>query len=460
MNETHSPAERIRQFLIILGPIIITQVALSAMNVVDTMMSGRYGAEDLAGVAIGSNLWLPVATGFSGILTAVTPIVAQLIGARRDNAVPGILLQGIYLALALAAGVLIVGALTIGPLLTAMELESEVRRIAHQYLVGLLWGLAPLFVYTVLRSFIDALGQTGATMAITLTSLPINVLFNYALIYGKFGFPELGGVGAGYASAITYWLILLLAIVVISRRQPFVQYPVFARLAKIEFATWGEQLRIGLPIGLSILLEVGIFSSVAILMSRFGTATLAAHQAAINFATFLYMIPLSIAMALTIVVGFEVGARRINDAVEYRRLGLSASITMACVCAAVLYFFGDAIARLYTADPEVLTLVHTFVAYVIFFQFSDALAAPIQGTLRGYKDVTVTLVLSLFSYWMVGLPLGHVLSTLPALGPKGYWVGLITGLAVGALGLSIRLRYVERMHRQSPHVHPAEVTSR
>ena len=287
-------------------------------------------------------------------------------------------------------------------------------------------------------------------MAITMLSLPINVVLNYALIFGAWGFPRLGGVGAGYATAATYWIIAAIAVVFVVRVEPFRSYRVFRRWEKPSWRAWLEQLRIGVPNGFAIFFEVGIFAAVALLMSSFGTITVAAHQAAINFGGLLYMVPMSISMALTIAVGYEVGARRIDDAMQYSRLGIGTSVGMAIVSALGLIFFREHVAGWYTGDPVVRPLAESFLFYVIFFQLSDAIAAPIQGILRGFKDVNVTLLVALVSYWGIGLPLGYVLAGYTTLGPYGYWIGLISALAAGALGLALRLRYVRRQHSPLP----------
>ncbi|WP_273835442.1 MATE family efflux transporter [Guptibacillus sedimenti] len=447
MYPTNSLKEKIKLLIVILYPILITQVGLYSMNFVDTLMSGRAGANDLAGVAIGSSLWVPVFTGLSGILLAITPIVSHYIGAKQEDRVSFSVLQGIYLSIALSLSILVVGSFILDPILNTMDLQDNVAQIAKEYLIGLSFGIVPLFIYSVLRSFFDALGQTRTTMLVTLTSLPINVFFNYVLIFGKWGFPKLGGVGAGYASAITYWFILLIALLVVIKVRPFSAYGVFKRFYPVSFSTWKEQLKIGVPIGFSIFFEVSIFAAVTLLMSTYSTETIAAHQAAINFASLLYMIPLSISMALTIAIGFEVGARRLQDAKHYSYMGIAFAVGMALFSALCLYLFNDAVASWYTSNQNVFDLIKVFLIYAIFFQLSDAVAAPIQGALRGYKDVNVTLVMSLISYWVIGLPSGFILAKYTAFGPYGYWVGLSTGLFVAAITLFLRLRYVQQSTR-------------
>ncbi|MEC0272887.1 MATE family efflux transporter [Peribacillus frigoritolerans] len=445
MNQTYTKSQKIRLLFYILIPILITQISMYAMTFFDVMMSGQYSTQDVAGVSIGSSLWTPVYTGLSGILIALTPVVSQLVGSRQSKSVSYSVMQAIYLAMALALFILIIGAFSLNPVLNAMDLEDSVHMVAHDYLIALSLGIIPLFIYNALRAFIDALGQTRISMIITLCALPVNVLFNYLLIYGKFGFPELGGVGSGYATAITYWLIALVAILVVIKINPFSTYQVFTEFFQVSWKEWRALLLIGVPIGLAIFFETSIFSAVTLLMSKYDTVTIASHQIAMNFASLLYMIPLSISMALTIVIGFEIGAARYKDAKEYSWIGISMALTMSLVLSTILFLFREPVASLYTKDHEVMMLTSHFLIYAIFFQISDALQAPIQGILRGYKDVNVTFAMSLVSYWILGLPIGYFFAKFTDMGAFGYWIGLISGLALGAIGLAARLRFIQQV---------------
>ncbi|MGM0710451.1 MATE family efflux transporter [Brevibacillus parabrevis] len=444
MNETYSLKEKWRQFLTVLLPILISQLALFSMTFADTIMSGHASPTDLAGVAIGASLWTPVQAGLTGILMAVMPMVAQMVGAGKRDQVPYTVMQALYLSVAIAVGVMIVGGLLLDPILNWMQLEPEVSTIARGFLHAIGLGIIPMFLYTVLRCFIDALGQTRVTMFITLLSLPINVLLNYAFIFGHFGLPRLGGIGAGYASAITYWCILLISLVVVNRVPPFVEFGMFSTFYRISLKAWKELLKLGLPIGFSIFCEVSIFAAVTLFMSEYSTITIAAHQAAMNFASFLYMVPLSISMALTIVVGFEVGAKRFQDAKQYSYLGVGIALGIALMFGVSLLMFSKQVAGFYTTDIEVLELAQHFLMYSILFLISDAVAAPIQGVLRGYKDVTVPFIVALVSYWVIGLPLGYILAKFTSLAAFGYWIGLITGLAAGAIFLFGRLLSLQK----------------
>jgi multidrug resistance protein, MATE family len=448
MVQTYTKGQKLKQFFLILLPILITQLSMYAMNFFDTIMAGNYSSTDLAGVAIGSSIWVPIFTGLSGILLSVTPIVSQLIGAGEKKGVSFSVIQGIYVSTVMAFIVIGIGSIFLDPFLNMMQLDDKVQQIAHDYLVALSFGIFPLFMYQVCRSFIDALGMTRTTMIITLLSLPVNVALNYVFIYGALFVPPFGGVGAGYASAITYWFILFVAIWIIDQRVPFQQFRIWRQVQPVDLRKWKEILIIGVPIGLSIFFETSIFSAVTLLMSPFGTVTVASHQAALNFASMLYMVPLSISMALTIVVGFEVGARRFKDASTYSFLGISIAVGLSFFCGLLLFIYKDVVAALYTDDSNVLTLTSQFLLYAVFFQLSDAIQAPVQGALRGYKDVNVTFLMAFISYWIIGLPLGYMLANFTLLGPFGYWLGLITGLAAGAVTLSYRLWWVQKKYRK------------
>lgn len=447
MYKTVTLSKKIRLLLSLLGPILITQVTMSAMTFTNTVMSGRASTDDLAGVAIGSSIWVPVYTGLSGILLGLTPIISQMIGANKRKDIPFALIQAVYLAFSIAITVFLIGWGTMDLLLNHMGLTGHVRTIASHYLLALSAGIIPLFIYNAIRCFIDAHGQTKITMIITFTALPINILFNDLFIFGHLGFPRLGGVGAGVASAISYWVVMGMAILFVVKLQPFAGYRLFRRFYPLSLKAWKKLLKLGVPIGFSLFFETSIFSAVTLLMSQFSTIVIAAHQAAINFASLLYMMPFSMSLALTIAVSYEAGAKRFNDAMQYSFLGIGIAFTIGLLFAVGLFFFNQDIAFLYTRSEPVARMIQHFLLYAIFFQLSDAIAAPIQGALRGYKDVNVTFIMALVSYWVIGLPLGFILARFTAFGPFGYWIGFISGLGTGAVCLFSRLIVIQRKRK-------------
>ncbi|QAS51785.1 MATE family efflux transporter [Halobacillus litoralis] len=449
MYETKTLREKIKLFTVILLPILITQIGMYAMNFFDTIMSGKSGADQLAGVAIGSSIWVPVFTGLNGILMAISPIVAQLKGAKKDREITYSVKQGVYLAIVLATLIGVIGFFMLDPILSLMDIESEVNHVAKYYLITLGIGIVPLFVFNILRSFVDALGMTKISMFVILLTLPTNILFNYIFIFGKWGAPELGGVGAGIASALTYWVSFCIIILIIHKLTPLKRYKIFKNWMKPSFKEWWNQLRIGVPIGFAIFFETSIFAAVTFFMTAYDTNTIAAHQAAINFASFLYMVPLSIAFALTIAVGFEVGAGRYKEARTYSYMGITLAVMMSIIAGLVLFIFDDTVARMYSSNETVIELTKNFIFFAIFFQLSDGFGAPLQGILRGYKDVNITLLMAFISYWGIGLPSGYLLATYTSLGPYGYWLSLTIGLTAGAVTLLIRMIHLQKGHLKS-----------
>ena len=450
LYHAQSTKDKIKLFLLIMWPILITQVGYNAMGLFDTIMSGKYGTDDLAGVAIGSNLWMPVFVAINGVLLAITPIISQLVGAKKQEQIAPSVTQALYLAFFISIGVIAAGIFLVDPVLTLMKLETNVHYIAKQYLIGLSFGIIPLFLSCVIRNFFDSQGHTWITMFIILIAVPFNIVLNYFLIYGKYGFPELGGAGAGYATAATYWFILAMSILLTFLVEKMKVHKLLLSWPKISLRAWKSQLAIGIPIGLSVFFEASIFSLVALFMgSMFDTTTIAAHQAAASWSGMMFMIPLSISMALTILVGFEVGARRLSHAKAYSKIGVFSAVGVIGTLAIILFFNRDIVSYWFTDSSEVALLAQQFLIFVIFFQLSDSAQASLQGALRGYKDVTLPFIIALVSYWIIGIPFGYFLAARTELGPYGFWLGIIAGLSCAAIGFLIRLRYIQRTSQQS-----------
>ena len=435
--------DKLRRLLSVMLPIICTQIAIMGMNFFDASMSGQAGDVDLAGAAIGGNIWMPIQTGISGILMAAMPLVANLLGAGEKEKITVVVRHGLVLALGFALLVLGCGIAFLPHFLQGMGLAPEVYHVALLYLAGLGLGVVPFFMITPLRSLVDTLGYTHLTMRIYLLALPINACLNYVLIFGKLGLPRLGGVGAGVASGLTFWLLLAIFAWVVSRLEPFKSYHIFGFVRPV-YSWLKEYLRIGVPMGISIFMETSIFGVVALFIAKFGTETIAAHQAALNFSSLIYMLPLSFSLALTIVVGVEYGAKNYQGARDYVTIGLQTSLGIAGFYMLAEYFLREQIAFIYTNNVEVVALVKVFLLYAIGWQAGDAIAAPIQGILRGYKDVSATFWASMLAYWGICLPLGLFLDYQVGNGAFAYWQSLDCGVISSATLLSIRLIWLQR----------------
>lgn len=435
--------DKLRRLLSVMLPIIGTQIAIMGMNFFDASMSGQASDADLAGAAIGGNIWMPVQTGISGVLMAAMPLVANFLGAGERQKITVVVRHGLLLAVSFALLVLAGGAAFLPRFLQNMGLAPEVYHVALWYLAGLGLGTIPFFMITPLRSLVDTLGYTKLTMKVYLLALPINACLNYVLIFGKLGLPRLGGIGAGVASGLTYWLLLGIFAFIVLRLEPFHSYRVLGFVSPCW--TWlKEYLRLGVPMGVSIFMETSIFGVVALFIAKFGTEVIAAHQAALNFSSLIYMLPLSFSLALTIVVGVEYGAKNFQGARDYVHIGLQASFGIAGFYMLAEYFLRGQIALIYTNNPEVVLLVKTFLLYAIGWQAGDAAAAPIQGILRGYKDVNATFWASMLAYWGICLPLGLFLDYKMQHGALAYWQSLDFGVFSSAILLSIRLIWLQR----------------
>lgn len=437
-------AVRLRRLLDVMIPILITQTAIMAMNFCDSAMSGHAGAVHLAGTAIGGNLWMPVMASLNGILLGSIPIIAHLLGRGERQNIGRVVRHTMLLATAFSLLLLVVGVLFLDRLLGTFGLEPQVHYIAKMYIAAIGVGVLPFFLSTALRALVDTSGYTGITMKIYLLALPVNAFLNYCLIFGKFGAPALGGIGAGLATGITYWLEFFIFVWVVHKLPAFAPLRIFTDKFKFDMAQLRENLSLGVPMGMAIFMEASIFGVIAIFIAKFGTVIIAAHQAAMSFTSLLYMVPLSFSMSLTIVVGVEAGARCFGEALRYSLLGIACNITVAVLLTIFVLFDREFIAGLYTSEPVIIRQTIGFLFYAMFFQVMDATAAPIQGILRGYKDVKATFWAGLAAYWLICLPLGCYFDYCLNLGPSSYWLSLDIGLLCAVLFLGGRFWYLQR----------------
>lgn len=441
----------IRQLMILAWPIMIAQIAQNSMGFVDTLMSARAGSEDLAAIALGTSLWIPVYLAFSGVLMAVTPTVAHLVGGKKDTETPGIFQQGVWLALVL--GLISVWLLqNTDPLLALLSLEASLHDKTQRYLAAISWGFPALMLYQTIRGFSEGFGKTRAIMKIALLALAFNIPLNYIFIFGKFGLPEMGGVGCGWASAIVMWIMLLTGVIYTRTSSQFKPLPLWRPWHRPQVTSMLQLLRLGTPIGIALLIEASMFSVIALLLAPFGEITLAAHQITISYTGMVFMIPLSIAMALTIRVGQLQGSGNSHHARFAAITGVGLTLVVAMITTLLTLLLAPQITKLYIDDPEIASLAILLLMIAALFQFSDALQVSAAGALRGYKDTFIPLMLIFVSFWLIGLPAGYLLGLTdfirPAMGAAGFWYGLLIGLSAGAVMLMTRLNRVSK-HAQT-----------
>ncbi len=446
----------LKELLYLSGPILGAQLATTGMGFVDTSMAGQYSAEDLAAIAIGASIWIPAYLLIRGIIMATTPTVAHLYGAGQSDKIGSPVRQASWIALALS----LIGILFLqnsGWILSLMDVPTALAERTSEYLIALSWGIPAICLYQVLACYCEGRSQTKPAMVFSLLALLLNIPMNYVLIYGNFGFPELGGVGCGYATAVCFWLMFLLMFFYTRFSSRHKDSGIYDRWEKPDNTAIINHLKLGVPMGLAIFFEASIFSAVALVIGKLGAVTVAGHQVALNFSSITFMVPLSISMGITIRTGQALGAKKPEEAAFAGYAGICTTLLTAGISASIMLFFPEWITSIYTKDPAVSALAAELLFFAALFQFADGIQVASNGALRGYKDTRVPMVLILVACWFVALPLGYMLGlthiiTEP-MGPHGLWIGLVTALSLAALQLAIRFRIISR--REIDKVKPA-----
>ncbi|KXS39551.1 MAG: multidrug resistance protein, MATE family [Halomonadaceae bacterium T82-2] len=450
-------------------PICGAQLAQSGMSVADVIMAGRASARDLAAVSVGSSLWLPLMLFMTGALMGLTPIVAQLVGADRIPAVRAPVHQALWLALVF--GVLAGLALVFGvaPVFTLLGVPEGVAALSADYLRMVAIGMPGVALYQALRAFADGMNHTRPTLWISLVGLAVNIPSNYVLIYGGAGIeavlggatparlaglPALGARGCGVATAIAMWTMCLTMFAYTRRSRVLAPVRLWRTLCPPQRRQLAELLQVGLPIGVAIFVEVTLFTLIALLVARLGEVTVAAHQVALNYTSILFMLPLSLAMALTVRVGNTLGRGEPERARFVTLVGLGVGIVAALLNDLLMWLTAGPVVALYTPNPGVQSLALSLIGLALIYQVSDALQVTLAGALRGYKDTRIIMAITLVAYWLVGLGGGWLLAGghwpgLAPLGVRGYWLGLTAGLSVAAALLGWRLHVISRLPRRA-----------
>ena len=415
------------------------------MGFVDTIMVGRLGPEALAGVALGNSTFFFCFIVCLGVVQAVGPMVSQAYGAGERVPIERSVRQGLWLGAVLAIPAMAL-LWNVGPLLLMLGQTETAVAQAQGYLRAIVWGFLPGLWFMALRSFVEGLSRPLPVTIITFVGVGLNVLANYALMFGAWGFPALGLVGTGWASTLVFWFLFGALALFVVRIEPFAQYRIFAGLRTPDLATFRELVRIGWPMGISSGIEAGLFMITALLVGTLGATPLAAHQVALQCAAFTFMVPLGVGIAGSVRVGQAAGR---GDAEGVRRAGYAAvglaSVFM--VGAAILFWtVPETIVALYldTGAPENAPVVELAVALLgvaAVFQVFDGVQVAASGSLRGLKDTRVPMVIALATYWGVGLTTGYLIGLQWGGGARGLWWGLVVGLAAAAVLLLWRFQW-------------------
>ena len=418
-------------------PVAAVQLGIMAMGVTDTIMVGHVSPAALASTALG-NLYFFIAGIFGqGTLMALDPVISQAVGANDEEAIARALQRGLLLALALT----IVTCATFIPVRAVLGLlnqPAEVIPDAATYVHIAIPGVFPFDAFIVFRQSLQALGRVAPVLWTVLAANLLNAGLNWVFIFGNLGSPAMGVGGASLATSIGRWAmaLVLLAIAANDLRHRLTPW----RAESGAIAPLMRMLRLGIPIGVQYLLEYGAFAAAALLMGVLGTTQMAAHQIAINLASFTFMVPLGVSTATAVMVGHAIGA---GDEAQARRsaiAGMMSGTAFMCLSALAFRLFPGALARAYTGDATVVALAATLIPIAGVFQVFDGVQAVAAGVLRGIGDTHAPAIINVVGFWLIGLPVSWWLAFREGGGAVGLWWGIVVGLGAVALILLARVR--------------------
>jgi len=428
-----------RQLAKLALPLVLAQLAQNSMSFIDTLMVGDLGKSDLAGIALGSTLFHFVMMIGIGIVLAVSPTVSQATGAKDEPTCGRALRQGLWLGLILFFPAFLV-LWNSYPVLIWMR-QSEASALASsQYLRAISWGLLPSLWMVAMRGYLEGKSNVRPIMLICFAGVGLNIFFNNALMFGKYGFPEFGLVGTGYASSIVFlcMFLMMLSYVLFTYKAQL-----FKEFWKPDFSMLWELIRIGAPISATIAFEGTLFHATAVLIGTISDDQLAAHAVALSTASFAFMIPLGLAIATSVRVGNEIGAGSVDKAEIAGRVGMIACVCTMCFTGLLMFLFPKVIVGQFLdlADPvndNVIGFAVSFLLIAALFQVADGLQVAANLSLRGLKDTTASMVITLISFWCVGAVVGLLLCYKAGLSGAGLWWGMVAGLATAAFLLTWR----------------------
>lgn len=439
-----STSKELKLLITLALPVFLAQIAQTSMGFVDTVVAGRVGAVDMAGVAVASSFWMPLTMFAMGFLMPITPLVSQARGAGNFEGLGRYLRQGAWMALGLTIALMIAFTFIAEFIPTLSSIDPKLADVSSRYIKAVLWGVPGLLLYSVQRSFLEGHGRTRPAMLAGFLGLALNIPLNIIFAFGYFGMPALGGVGCGVATAIICWVMGLSLIIAVKRLSPRA-----IRYEKFNLVAVTRILRIGVPGAFALLIETSIFAIIALLIAPLGPIVVAGHQVALNVSGMVFMLPLSIGVATSIRVGYYLGAKEKQGARQARWVGIGFAFCLALAVAILFMIFRQYIPAIYTSDAEVINLAAFILIFAGLYQCSDAVQMVAVSTLRGYNDTTAIFVVTILSYWCLTLPLGYTLAMtdliVPAMGVTGFWFAIVFGLTAAALLFLLRISQLEKL---------------
>ena len=413
-------------------PIFGSQMSYMLMGATDTLIAGRASSADLAGLAVGNafstTLWMFV----SGVIFSVTPIVAQLYGAKKYTEIGKKVREILWIALFLGLSICLI-LMNIGLFLDLLPIEEGITSISTEYLKAVSVGYAFITIFTCLRCYSEGMTLAKPVFYIAFGGMLLNIPLDLMFVYGWFGAPKLGGVGCGYATTIVSFVMMIALILYIYISKNYKKTELFSGYSPPSAETTKEVFKLGFPIGFGIFIELSMFSGAAIILGILGETVVASHSIAINIASLFFMVPLSIGLASATRVGNLIGEQNPRQAKVASYATIYMCILGAVINSVIIIVFRTSLVGIYTTDLLVIDLAVSLLIFAAIFQIPDGIQMGALGGLRGYKDTFIPMILLFISYWIFAMPIGYFLTNTgfnKPLGAAGMWYGMIIGLTI------------------------------
>jgi multidrug resistance protein, MATE family len=420
-------------------PLVLTQAGQMTVQLIDNAMVGHFGTAELAAASFANNIYIVIMLLGLGVFMGVTPLVGHARGAKNDSQVAATMKSGFALTVLLIPSITLMSS-SITWIMPYMGQTEEVVRLAVPYYRTLVIATIPFLLFALLKQIGEGLGNTFVAMVVTIVSNLLKVVLNYVLIFGKLGFPELGLMGAGYATVISRIVMALLLYAGFMHLKPLKRYFALMRTVKAASREVIKILRIGLPIAVQLVLEVSSFAFSAVMMGWLGNVPLASHEIALGLASFTFMIANGVAMATTIRVSFQLGTRDFESMERISYSAVHLGLAYMGLCGLGFLLFRDQLPYIFTTDTRVIKQASSLLAIAALFQLFDGLQITCLGILRGFADVKAPMFISVCSYMVIGLSVSYLCAFSLNMGPEGIWYGFLAGLVVAGILLTLRIR--------------------
>ena len=423
--------EQVKTTFLLAYPVMLSQLGQVAVGVADSMMVGRLGALELAASSLANSIFFVILMFGIGISMGLTPLVSKSFGKGKTHQISRLFSNSLLINF-LTSLVLFGIVLLFSQNLSILNQPKEVEVLALPFLLIITASLLPLMVFQTFKQLVEGFSQTKQAMFITVAANLVNVFLNWLFIWGNWGFPELGFLGAAWATLISRILMMVLmgAYVLYSKRYADFGLRIFR--FKPNWTLCKRVLKIGIPTGFQFIFEVSAFSAAAIMMGWIGVNALAGHQIALNLASISYMMATGLATAGMIRVSHYIGKEDYKGMREAGMVAFGMVATFMFVCALLFFLLRFFLPTLYIDDPQVISLAASLLVLAGLFQLSDGIQVVGLGVLRGLEDVKVPTIVTFLAYWGLGLPLGYLLAFKLGFAEKGIWIGLLIGLTLTA----------------------------